>query len=72
MIFNFLAVPMLITGGTTISTITQAVTTIVTSAVTWVTSWANIIVETPLLLFFIVFGLVGFGISAIMRIMQKR
>ena len=56
----------------TVSTITDAITSIVTAAVGWVTSWANEIVATPLLLFFIILGVAGFGISAIMRIVKKR
>lgn len=60
-----------ITSDSTISTITSAITSIVTAAVSWTTSWANEIVSTPLLLFFIVFGAVGFGIGAIMRIVRR-
>lgn len=61
----------IINSDSTISTITTAITSIVTAAVSWTTSWANEIVSTPLLLFFIVFGAVGFGIGAIMRIVRR-
>lgn len=72
---NFIMLPSvfaLITSSPDVSTITSAITTIVTAAITWVTSWANEIVSTPLLLFFIILGVAGFGISAIMRIVKKR
>ena len=54
-----------------ISTITSAITSIVTAAIQWTTSWATEIVSTPLLLFFVVFGAVGFGLGAIFRVIHR-
>lgn len=71
--FNFFALPFftaaLTSGNTsTIQTIAQAITSIVTEAVSWITSFAGAIVSTPLLLFFVVLGVVGMGVGFIMRI----
>lgn len=70
---NFVGIPMLFALQATvdISTITTAITSIVTAAIQWTSSWATEIVSTPLLLFFVVFGAVGFGLGAIFRVIHR-
>lgn len=66
-------VPMLlvVAESTGISSIVSAITSIVTAAITWTSSWASEIVSTPLLLFFVVLGVVGMGVGFIMRITRR-
>lgn len=52
----------------TVATILESAGQIVTEGLSWVTETAGIITSTPLLLMFVVLGLVGLGIGLIRRI----
>lgn len=56
--------------ASTISTILSAVTTFVTEAISWITSFAGAITSTPLLLTFVLVGLVGMGVGLLRRLMK--
>jgi len=52
--------------GEVISTVTQ----VVTAAIGWTTSFGQMIVDTPILLIFVVVPLVGLGIGIFRRLMN--
>lgn len=52
----------------TISAILSSITSLVTTSISWVGLFVDAIVGSPLLLMFVVLGMVGLGISLIRRI----
>lgn len=68
---NLMPAIVALSASVDLSTITSAISSIVTAAIQWTTSWATEIVSTPLLLFFVVFGAVGFGLGAIFRVIHR-
>lgn len=54
--------------GVTVATILASAGDIVTEALSWLTETVNVVVGSPLLLMFVVFGLVGTGVGLMRRI----
>lgn len=55
-------------GGTTMATILESAGLIVTEALSWLTETVTTVVGSPLLLMFVVLGLVGTGVGLMRRI----
>lgn len=54
--------------GVTVATILASAGDIVTEALSWLTETVNVVVASPLLLMFVVLGLVGTGVGLMRRI----
>lgn len=54
--------------GVTVATILASAGDIVTEALSWLTETVNVVVGSPLLLMFVVLGLVGTGVGLMRRI----
>lgn len=61
---------MILHTAVTVATLLETVTSIVTAAIGWITSFVGEITGQPLLLMFVVFGLIGTGIGLIRRIIR--
>lgn len=55
-------------GGATVATILESAGLIVTEALSWLTETVTTVVGSPLLLMFVVLGLVGTGVGLMRRI----
>lgn len=55
-------------GGATVATILESAGLIVTEALSWLTETVTTIVGSPLLLMFVILGLVGTGVGLMRRI----
>lgn len=55
-------------GGTTMATILESAGLIVTEALSWLTETVTTVVGSPLLLMFVILGLVGTGVGLMRRI----
>lgn len=54
----------------TMSTITSAISSVFTAAIGMVSTVASTVMDTPILLFFAVLGVVGIGIGIFKRLLQ--
>lgn len=61
---------MLCTNPMSVAFIITMIGEIVTGAIEWMGQFVATIAETPLLLFFVVFGLVGTGVGLIRRLIR--
>ena len=55
-------------GGATVTTILESAGLIVTEALSWLTETVTTVVGSPLLLMFVILGLVGTGVGLMRRI----
>lgn len=55
-------------GGATVATILESAGLIVTEALSWLTETVTTVVGSPLLLMFVILGLVGTGVGLMRRI----
>ena len=55
-------------GGATVASILESAGLIVTEALSWLTETATTVVGSPLLLMFVILGLVGTGVGLMRRI----
>lgn len=58
------------TAEFTVANIIEVISSIVTAAITWIGDFVGVIVENPLLLFFVVFAMVGTGVGLIRRLIR--
>lgn len=62
---------MFLTAETiTLQTILTSISSFISSAITWIGQFANVIVENPLILAFVIVAFVGLAIGLIQRLIQ--